>query len=153
MLHFRYYCRKKALHISATPLRFLIVYVVFLKLFRKIFSEIYPSRKRNMRHLIKNGCFRTDRTIEWVCHNDPGCFQLFFHGFLATDGCISLAQKSLCDLQRTEQLNLFSCLLYTSFSEPSDLKLLSICFHGNSTVFHGVFHLTSGRFKPLYGFR
>ena len=38
-------------------------------------------------------------------------------------------------------------------SEPSDLKLFSICFHGNSTVFHGVFHLTSGRFKPLYGFR
>ena len=60
-----------------------------------------------MRHLIKNGCFRTDWTIEWVCHNDPGCFQLFFHGFLATDGFISLAQKSLCDLQRTEQLNLF----------------------------------------------
>ena len=64
-----------------------------------------------MRHLIKNGCFRTNRTIEWVCHNDPGCFQLFFHGFLATDGFISLAQKSLCDLQRTEQLNLFSVFL------------------------------------------
>ena len=33
MLRFRYYCLKKALHISATPLRFLIVYVIFLQLY------------------------------------------------------------------------------------------------------------------------
>ena len=71
-----------------------------------------------MRHLIKNGCFRTDPTIKWVCHNDPGCFQLFFHGFLATDGFISLAQKSLCDLQRTEQLNLFSVFLLYDCCQP-----------------------------------
>ena len=60
-----------------------------------------------MRHLIKSGTFRADRAVERICHNDPGSFQFFFHGFFPADGFISPAEESFCDLQRAEKLNFF----------------------------------------------
>ena len=64
-----------------------------------------------MRHLIKSGTFRADRAVERICHNDPGSFQFFFHGFFTADDFIFLAEESFCDLQRAEKLNFFSTLL------------------------------------------